>query len=134
MTLIEQQARALGAAIQQDEAYVRYQMARQANDEDAELQGHIGTFNLQRAALVSEQQKDDPDREKLQQINTALQEAYAAIMQNPHRVAYNAAKDEMDRVLGRVNAIISLCANGEDPDTCEPDACTGSCSTCGGCH
>ena len=34
-----------------------------------------------------------------------------------------------------MNAIIDLCIAGEDPDTCEPAAgCSGSCSTCSGCH
>ena len=30
---------------------------------------------------------------------------------------------------------ISKCVDGEDPDTCDTSTgCTGSCSTCGGCH
>ena len=46
------------------------------------------------------------------------------------------AMTDMDKLLNEVNGIIALCCDGEDPDTCEVSmgGCTGSCSTCGGCH
>ncbi len=133
MTVLEC-ARQLGAAIQEDETYIQYQMARQANDEDQALQDKIGEFNLLRMSLVNEQGKDDADKGKIQELNEQIQQVYADIMQNPNMVAYNAAKDEMDRLLARVNSILGLCVNGEDPATCEPSDCTGSCASCGGCH
>ena len=133
MTVLEC-ARQLGAAIQEDETYIQYQMARQANDEDQALQDKIGEFNLLRMSLVNEQGKDDVDKGKIEQLNEQIQQVYADIMQNPNMVAYNAAKDEMDRLLARVNSILGLCVNGEDPATCEPSDCTGSCASCGGCH
>ena len=133
MTVLEC-ARQLGAAIQEDETYIQYQMARQANDEDQALQDKIGEFNLLRMSLVNEQGKDDADKGKIEQLNEQIQQVYADIMQNPNMVAYNAAKDEMDRLLARVNSILGLCVNGEDPATCEPSDCTGSCASCGGCH
>ena len=39
-------------------------------------------------------------------------------------------------VLDQINNIITASANGEDPETCPAVAhkCSGSCSTCGGCH
>ena len=109
-------------------------MARQANDEDQALQDKIGEFNLLRMSLVNEQGKDNVDKGKIEQLNEQMQQVYADIMQNPNMVAYNAAKDEMDRLLARVNSILGLCVNGEDPATCEPSDCTGSCASCGGCH
>lgn len=133
MTVLEC-ARQLGAAIQEDETYIQYQMARQANDEDQALQDKIGEFNLLRMSLVNEQGKDNVDKGKIEQLNEQMQQVYADIMQNPNMVAYNAAKDEMDRLLARVNSILGLCVNGEDPATCEPSDCTGSCASCGGCH
>ena len=133
MTVLEC-ARRLGAAIQEDETYIQYQMARQANDEDQALQDKIGEFNLLRMSLVNEQGKDDADKGKIEELNEKIQQVYADIMQNPNMVAYNAAKDEMDRLLAKVNSILGLCVNGEDPATCEPSDCTGSCSSCAGCH
>ena len=43
---------------------------------------------------------------------------------------------EIDEMMNYIVEILTLCVNGEDPDTCEPEehSCSGSCSTCGGCH
>ena len=43
---------------------------------------------------------------------------------------------ELDTMLNDINNVIAQCVDGADPATCEPEtsACTGSCSTCGGCH
>ena len=62
-----------------------------------------------------------------------MQRLYTLIMSNEHMADYTMAKQGMDRLAADVNAIISLCINGEDPDTCDYTACTGSCATCGGC-
>ena len=43
-------------------------------------------------------------------------------------------KTALDEVVSKVNSILLMCINGEDPATCEPSNCSGSCSTCGGCH
>lgn len=43
-------ARELGYSIQQDERFIRTQLAQAAADEDEELQGLIGEFNHKRAA------------------------------------------------------------------------------------
>ncbi len=57
-------------------------------------------------------------------------------MVNPNMAAFNAAKNAMDGMLAEINNIITASANGEDPETCpsQPSGCSGSCSTCGGCH
>ena len=50
--------------------------------------------------------------------------------------AYNEAKRECENLVNYIDAIINTAMNGGDPMTVqEPSAsCTGSCSTCGGCH
>ena len=57
-------------------------------------------------------------------------------MQNESMIAYNEAKTNLDGIVSKVNMLISMCIDGADPKTVEiPDtSCTGSCSTCGGCH
>lgn len=128
--------RELGKAIQQDERYLALQIARQNSDNDEVLQDRIGEFNLKRMAINNEATKDNRDEEKLQALNAELRTAYAEIMRNPNMIAYNQAKDAFDLVLKRINAIISLCAEGEDPETADltEDACGGSCAGCSGCH
>lgn len=128
--------RELGKALQADERYQNMRKAQHESDEDASLQQLIGEFNLKRMAINNEAQKDDRSEETIQRLNNELREVYADIMRNEHMNAYNEAKTEFDALLQRITGIIGLCADGEDPETCDydPAACGGDCSSCGGCH
>ena len=122
-------ARELGKAIQQDERFLAMQIARQNSDNDDELQQLIGEFNLKRMAINNEAAKENRDEAKLQQLNSE-------VMQNKNMNAYNEAKELMDNMLKRINAIISISAEGGDPEIADltEDTCGGSCSSCAGCH
>lgn len=134
MDVIEQ-VRNLGKAIQQDERFVRYAKARLANDNDTELQAAIGNFNIIRMELDRELNADEKDEVKVAELNEKLRSTYGEIMASPVMVEYNTAKAEVDSMVNEINTIISKCLDGEDPETCDTSAgCTGSCSTCGGCH
>ena len=75
------------------------------------------------------------NEENWKELNEKLRSVYADIMSAPAMVEYNTAKAEVDTMVGEINTIISKCLDGEDPETCEATSgCTGSCSTCGGCH
>ena len=128
--------RALGLAIQEDERYKKLVAAKKANDEDKELQDIIGEFNVASMGIDNELAKgDDKDQEKVKEYNATLRRLYAKVMCNENMIAYNQAKAEFESVMRRVNGIIELCIDGEDPLTCEPqEGCTGSCATCSGCH
>lgn len=134
MDMIEM-AKDLGRAIQEDERYTRLQNARMKNDADQELQDMIGEFNLKRMNIQQEVGKEDKDADKIAQLDKDIKKLYADIMNNENMNEYNYAKQDMDAMLQKVTSIITLCANGEDPDTAEAGAgCAGDCSSCGGCH
>ena len=80
----------------------------------------------------------DPEEiaESLQALEKELDALYTEILKNPNMVAFQEAKDKMDSMTKQIDAIITLCLQGEDPDTCHPDLsqCSGDCSACGGCH
>ncbi len=126
-------ARELGKALQQEEAYIKWQEAQHTADADAELQKLIGEFNLKRMIINDEASKQDRDQEKLTKANKEMREVYSKIMSNDNMIAYNDAKSAFDAILNRVSAIIQQSAQGADPDTADAADCTGSCSTCGGC-
>ena len=101
------------------------------------MQNAIGEFNLKRMAINNEAGKEDRSEELIEQYNKELREIYGRVMKNEHMAAYQAAKNEFDALMQRVTGVLSMCAEGQDPDGCDPDACgcTGSCATCGGgCH
>ena len=75
-------------------------------------------------------------RRDLEKLEQEIQALYLQIMENPNMQAFDTAKQAMNMMMQEVDTILSLCANGEDPDQCHPDLtnCTGNCSSCGGCH
>lgn len=127
--------RELGKAIQQDERFIRYAKARLANDNDKDLQNAIGQFNIIRMELDKEVSSDQNNEEKVKELNEKLRKAYGEIMSSAAMVEYNTSKAELDSLVNQINTIISKTLDGEDPETCETSSgCSGSCSTCGGCH
>ena len=135
MNAIEK-TRELGKLIQQDERYLAYNKAKEINDNDETLQALIGEFNMKRVELNTEMSKPEKDSEKLTKLDGEIKSLYGNIMANQNMDSFNNAKSAMDEMLSQVNMIITMSANGEDPDTCpvEKPSCGGGCSTCGGCH
>lgn len=129
-------ARQLGAALQADERYIALKAAKEVNDNDENLQELIGQFNMVMLQAQQESEKEDADEEKMQQLNTQYMELYGQIMSNESMRAYQAAQSELETLVNEMNGIIAMSLNGEDPETCDPNAanCTHDCSTCGGCH
>ncbi|MBR3591753.1 MAG: YlbF family regulator [Clostridia bacterium] len=127
--------RNLGVEIQKDERFIRFIKAKLANDNDETLQSGIGEFNTIRMNLDREMNAETQDENKIKELNEKLREIYTAVMSSKTMLEYNTAKAEVDAMLNDINSIIMQCVEGEDPMTAEPHtACTGSCSTCGGCH
>lgn len=132
---IVEATRNLGLEIQKDERFIRFVKAKFANDNDETLQNQIGEFNTVRMNLDREMNNETQDEDKIKELNEKLREIYTAVMSSKTMLEYNTAKAEVDAMLNDINSIIMQCVEGEDPMTAEPHtACTGSCSTCGGCH
>ena len=127
-------ARELGYSIQQDERFIRTQLAQAAADEDEELQGLIGEFNLKRIAYNAENTKEGKDAEKLSRLDGEIREIYCRLMMNEHMAAYNDAKTELDKLVNQIATIVTMSAQGEDPESISAEGCGGNCAGCSGCH
>ena len=134
MDIIEM-TRNLAMEIQKEQRYQILENARHLNDADEELQQQIGDFNLARIDLNNEVSKSDKDADRIAQLNEKVQSIYTDIMDNESMQAYNEAKSDVDQMMQYINAILTTAVNGGDPMTVqEPSSCSGSCSSCGGCH
>ena len=127
--------RELGKAIQQDDRFIAYNLAKQANDNDKELQEDMDKFSQLRKDLGTAMSAEEPDKDKIGELDKELKTVYNKIMSNKNMVVFEAAQKALEDLVNNVQQIITLCANGEDPATCQPQtsSCTGSCATCGGC-
>ena len=129
--------RELGKAIQASDEYKNLMEAKNKNDSDENLQNLIQEFNLIRVKLSAMVQDENPDEEKIKKTDAELKDCYTKVMGNENMMAYNIAKNEVDNIMNRISTILVSVVNGADPDTC-PDtieeSCSGSCSSCSGCH
>lgn len=134
---VDEAVRSLGKAIQEDCRYKRYVNAKKSNDENAQLQQDIGEFQLERMNYQRESEREEPDTEKLKKWEEELDKKYNAIIETAGMKEFQASKMEMDSMMSEVDAIITLCLNGEDPETCHPSlgGCSGNCAGCSsGCN
>ncbi len=135
---LEKLARQLGAAIQQDKVYLDYENARKANEADGELNELMGKIRLIQMSYQHEASQDAPDEKKMESYNQEFQGVYNQIMQNKNMQEFEKARHAVDDMMNYLTGILSLCVNGEDPETCDPKAhaheCGGECSSCSGCH
>ena len=133
--LVPQEKKA-AAAMQTDPRYLALDQARKANDNDENLQNLIGEFNLARMDLNNEIGKSERNDARIAELNEKVNDLYGKIMADDGMVAYNEAKRDCENLVNYIDAIINTAMNGGDPMTVqEPsESCTGSCSTCGGCH
>jgi len=131
-----QMTRELGKAIQEDERYINFHQACEANEADRELTDTINQIKLVQMSYQHEASKENADEEKLSAYEKEFQELYSKANSNPNMQRYEAAMNEMDALMKRITGILSRCAMGEDADTCEPEmhSCGGSCDSCSGCH
>ena len=128
--------RKLGEEIQKDERFISYAKAKLDVDNNKELQDKIGEFNITRMNLEAESEKETRDEEKIKELNETLRKVYGDVMGSKAMLEFNTAKADLDHMLNYINSIIMQCVEGADPKTVEPEthSCSGSCSTCGGCH
>ena len=124
------------AALQTDPCYLALAAAREANDKDEALQDMIGEFNLARLDLNNEISKDERDDAKVAELNAQVNELYSKIMSTGSMAAYNEAKAEAEALISYIDAIINTAMNGGDPMSVQQTeaGCSGSCSSCSGCH
>jgi cell fate (sporulation/competence/biofilm development) regulator YlbF (YheA/YmcA/DUF963 family) len=126
--------RELGKALQQDDRYIAYNLAKQVNDEDKELNADVEKFSDLRLQLTNAMSAEDKDTELIKQLDEDIKSTYKKIMSNKNMIVFQAAQKALEDLVSNINQIISMCANGEDPETCQPSSgCSGSCATCGGC-
>ncbi len=128
-------AREFAAEIQNTEVYKDFLKAKEICDNNEELQGLIGKFNLIKLNIDNEIAKESIDNEKLKSYNTELQSVYDEIMRSEIMTAYNEANSKLTKLLGQFDALINAAVNGEDVFTFDVEsACSGNCSSCGGCN
>ena len=129
--------RQLGKAIQADDRYAKFVVAREANEKDDALNELVGRMQLVHMSYQHEASKEDANEQKLEAYEEEFMGIREKIMANENMKNYEAARAEIDAMMNYIVGLLTECVRGEDPETCEPPKeheCGGECSSCGGCH
>lgn len=118
-------------ALRDCEAVKNYQAAKDRYIADGELITLVNEYNMQGQMLRDEGAKPERDDVLIGQITEKLKETYDAIMRNENMVAFQQAEQAVSELISDVDRGIRSVVMPEDV---EGGACSGNCSTCGGCH
>ena len=116
----------LGNALKADERLVRLEAAKNAYQEDGDLQKKMVEYEVQQRALQGEITKPERDTVFIDIIQKRIDDLYKAIMEHPVFAELNEAQAEVNELMNAVNNTITFEITGELP------SCTHDCSTCGG--
>ena len=127
---ILEMAKELGKAIADSELMAAVKKAEDVQNNDEKAQQLIGEYNLKRMQLAQRVQKEDVTQEELEAVQKELSDEFDKLMQYPVIGDFITARKELDAVLEQVNNVISFYVTGKTPN----GGCSGSCSSCSGCH
>ena len=129
MSKVTDLATELGQAIEVDEIFIQYKSAKEKYENDKELQDLIGDYNLKKMSVANMMNEKDKDEKRLSCLQDELQAAYDDVVRNRIMAEFLSAQQAMEELVNQVYGIINFYITGE-----ESGNCTGSCSTCSGCH
>ena len=119
----------LGKKLKEDARLVRLEMARVAYEADEQVVKMMEEYMVSQQALQHEGMKEDRDDSVVDTLQKRIEELYEAIVATEAYRAFEAAQNEVNELMERVNSTISAQISGE-----QPSSCTHNCGTCGGCH
>lgn len=123
-------AKMLGQALRKDDRLIRLEKARNAYENDETVAGLMTEYEVQQKALQSEAVKTERDAALVHAIQNRVDELYEKIVKSEAYTALEAAQNEVNELMNRVNAAITAEITGQAPT----GGCTHDCKTCGGCH
>ena len=124
-------AAALGQKLKEDERLARLEAARAAYEADETIMTLSTEYMVQQQAMQQEAMKDEGERDEalVEAISARIEALYTELTETPTYKEFEAAQNEVNDLMSRVNDTI----NAQIMDG-QPDGCTHDCSTCGGCH
>ncbi len=119
----------LGQALKEDARLIALDNARKAYEEDERVVKMMMEYEVQQRALQNEAMKEERDESILTMIQARIDTLYDEIVASESYQALEAAQNEVNELMNKVNTTITYNITGE-----QPSGCTHNCSSCGGCH
>ena len=121
-------AATLGDELKKHETLLALDAARKTYEADKQLQSLMVEYEVQQIAMQKEAGRPECDTHMIDMIQDRINELYKSITENEVYKALEAAQNEVNELMNKVNGIITTHITGEEP------GCTHNCATCHGCH
>lgn len=131
-----QMARNLGKVLQEDERFIKMQIAKQQFESDVNTQRLMQEYKLKVDEINKEAGNGNSEPEKIDRLGKEIKNLYNSINSSDSAMILSREKFVLDSLLRQIYNIISQAAEGKNPDTIglENSGCSGSCGSCSGCH
>lgn len=114
--------------LREDPAVKKYNDAKEKYMRDEEAHALIREYNVQHILKQEEEKKEDPDNKAIADLEARLDDLMKQIQNVSSMKEMKEAEVELDSMLSTINEVISAAISPSS------GGCSGSCSTCGGCH
>ena len=130
--LIIEKAQELGKLIKDSEVRKAAVLASDKMKNDSEAVKLLASYNETREKEMIKLREKEPSKEELEAFRDSLQKEFDKLMENEIIKDYIEKNKELDMLVEQVNAILAYYISGEEEQG--HGSCSGSCSSCGGCH
>lgn len=126
---ILEKARELGMMIAESDEFKKLKETEQAQLADPDAQQMMADYNAKREEFAQIASRDDLTKEDWEKLNMDAQAEFIKLCQNENIKNYLDANQLFQDLISKVNSIIAHFVRGDDDS-----GCSGSCSSCSGCH
>ena len=131
MDKVFEKTRELGEALLESETYQNMKAAEDRAMQNAEAAATMALYLEKRQELQSMMQSENPDPGALKRLSDEMDEAQERMQMIDDVLALTQARSEFNGLINQINQVLQFIVTGRMD---EPEGCTGSCSTCAGCH
>lgn len=119
----------LADLIKADKSFTTMMAAAEVYEKNEKIATALTEYTIQQTALTEEYAKDETDRDTalIDSVQNRINELYRMIINDPDYEAYKTASDEYETFFNSIMAEMQYMITGKS-------ACSGDCSSCGGCH
>lgn len=128
MSQIYEKARELGMMIAESNEMKHFKAMEVVFEGDPKAQEVLNHYQKRREEITKKVHEQQLSPETLKGFQEELQACMAQLVENKVVNDYLEAKSALNNLVTQVNTIMSYCIEGEQ------SGCSGSCSSCSGCH
>lgn len=125
-----EKAKELGESLANSEEYKRMKLAEAAQAHDDEASRLLAAYNERTNEFAAQIKAKQPTQEELEHYRNELTAEFNKISENPVIKEYIESQKAFDELMKKINSIIAFYVVPQD----KGGSCSGSCSSCSGCH